>query len=94
VQFLWWSGALFVAAGALVIRRVEWWLGLSLMIVGFLEMSYATCPPFSLGGSPEEFKRLLTYKMSYSAAALGLLFLAWWYVYQLLPAKFSARQLA
>jgi hypothetical protein len=91
VQFLWWSGALFCVVGAFVISRVEWWLGLSLMILGFVEMNYATCPSFALGDANVEFLRLLTYKLTYSIAAVAMLLAAWWFVWQLLPARFPPR---
>jgi len=91
VQFFWWSGAVCCAIGAVVIRRVEWWLGLSLMILGFLEMGYATCPTFSYGLDSVEFLRLLTYKLIYSLAAVALLLVAWWYIWRLLPGRFPAR---
>lgn len=85
VQFLWWCGAIIVAIGHIVVRRVNWWLGISLLILGFVEMSYATSPPFPLGGSDGEFTRLLTYKLCYSAAAVAALLITWWYVWRLLP---------
>ena len=88
VQFLWWAGAVIAVVGALVIWRVEWWLGLSLMILGFIEMAYATCPPFSMGGANEEFVRLLTYKVGYSLAAVVMLLAAWWHVGRQLQTKF------
>jgi hypothetical protein len=91
VQFLWWSGALICVAGALVLRNVEWWLGLSLMILGFVEMTYATCPSFSLGTADVEFLRLLTHKLCYSLAAVAMLLFVWWYVARLLPARFPPK---
>jgi hypothetical protein len=54
-------------------------------------MNYATCPSFALGDANVEFLRLLTYKLTYSIAAVAMLLAAWWFVWQLLPARFPPR---
>jgi hypothetical protein len=53
------------------------WLGLTLEISAFSEFIYWTSPTF-FGGGGREFDRLLSYKLSFSVAALALLFLVVW----------------
>lgn len=91
VQFFWWCGAMVLATGAFVIGRVEWWLGLSLMILGLTLMTYSTCPP-AFGSYRDEFVLLMTYKTAYSVAAVVLLLLSWWHVARLLDQRYRTKE--
>jgi len=79
VQFYWWCGAVIALAG------------LSLLILGFTEMSYATCPAVPFGGSHDEFARLISYKLCCSLAAVAALMVAWWHVSRRVTLRFPAR---
>lgn len=73
LHFFWFSGLGFLILGLICYTRRFPWLGLALMIAGFSEMIYATCPSFR-GLSEKEFDRLLTNKAIYSFISLILLF--------------------
>jgi hypothetical protein len=67
-------GFIFAAAGVAFYRKVNRWLGITLLIAGFSEAVYWTSPTF-LGTSTREFDRLLVNKLVISLvflAALGL----------------------
>jgi hypothetical protein len=77
LHFFWWAGFLTVILGVLAYYRATQWLGISGLLLGYLEMIWATSPSFSSLGYPIEFERLLTYKVIYSAVTLGLVLIAW-----------------
>jgi hypothetical protein len=77
LHFFWWSGCLAVALGLLAYARFSRWLGLSAFVLGYLEMTYATCPALREFGSAAEFDRLLTYKVVYSTITLLLVLGLW-----------------
>jgi hypothetical protein len=54
------------------------WLGLTLVIIGFTEMIYWTCPELMslLPGGAHEYDRLLANKLGFSLASLALFALA------------------
>jgi hypothetical protein len=77
LHFFWWSGFASVVIGAFAYRRSVQWLGMSCVLLGFLEMIWATSPSLSSFGYPIEFERLLTYKIAYSVATFGVVLAAW-----------------
>ena len=77
LHFFWWAGLVSVSLGALSYSRSKQWLGMSLLLLGFLEMIWATCPSFQTFGYPLEFERLLTFKVIYSMVSLILVFVGW-----------------
>lgn len=71
LRFYWVLGLLLAAVGTTLYRQNRW-LGLALLIVGFAEMIFWTCPSF-LGTSTREFDRLLTLKLSLSVISVAAL---------------------
>ena len=77
LHFFWWVGLFSVSIGALLYSRSKQWLGMTLFVLGYLEMIWATCPSFQQFGYPLEFERLLNFKVIYSSISLVLLFVVW-----------------
>jgi hypothetical protein len=80
LHFFWWFGFVCVVLGAICCFQIHEWMGLSLLLIGFLEMLWATCPSFRRFGSEVEFDRLLTWKVVYSAITLLLEVVPWLYI--------------
>ena len=72
LRFYWGVGFLLLVVGYIVFRKVNGWLGLTVIIVGFTEQVYWTSPNF-ISGSGVEYARLLSNKLSFSLATLVLL---------------------
>ncbi len=77
LHYFWWCGCLCALLGFTVERRLNPWLGLSALVLGFLEMIWATSPAFRTFGAEVEFDRLLTLKTVYSSATLVMLLAGW-----------------
>lgn len=77
LRFFWSSGLLILAIGLLFYKKINNWLGISLIIVGFVEMIWWTSPSFNFGGAYPEFDRLLVNKLLLSIITLALLSLLW-----------------
>jgi hypothetical protein len=77
VHFFWLCGLTCVLVGLFSYRKLNPWLGLSFMVLGYSEMIWATCPSFRSFGSAKEFDRLLTAKTIYSSLALILVLSIW-----------------
>lgn len=70
-------GLLTILAGTLLHLYKSKWLGLGLLVTGFSEMIYWTCPSWR-GGTELEYDRLLLNKMAFSFLAIvALLGVAW-----------------
>jgi hypothetical protein len=78
LHFFWWVGFATMMIAAVAYLRWSRWLGISLFVLGFLEMFYTTCPSLASFGFPLEFERLLVLKLLYSAITLGLVLVGWW----------------
>ena len=65
-------GVFLIFVGLMVYGRVNRWLGVTLLIVGFSELIYWTCPSF-LSATTAEFDRLLINKLAMSLVSLVLL---------------------
>jgi hypothetical protein len=74
LRFYWMVGLLLLIVGYIVFRKVNGWLGLTIIIVGFTEQVYWTSPSF-ISGSGVEYDRLLSNKLLFSVATLVLLIL-------------------
>lgn len=72
LRFYWGVGLLFLVVGYLVFWKLNAWLGLTVIIVGFTEQVYWTSPNF-ISGSGIEYDRLLSNKLVFSIATLVLL---------------------
>ena len=77
LHFYWWIGLALVFLGVLAYRRPLHWLGMPGIVLGYLEMIWATSPSLSSFGYPVEFERLLVLKIAYSVAALAVVLFAW-----------------
>jgi hypothetical protein len=75
LRFYWSVGLLLAVVGAACHKRLNQWLGVTLLIVGFSEIIYWTSPTF-LGAATQEFDRLLVNKLVLSVVSLVLLGLA------------------
>jgi hypothetical protein len=77
LRFYWFLSLGLLVVGALLYRRVNQWLGLSLLIVAFSEFIYWTSPTF-FGPSAHEVDRLLANKLVLTAVSLVLLLAVIW----------------
>jgi len=68
----WGAGFVFLVLGALIYRKRNRWLGLTLLIVAFSELIYWTSPTL-FGPGTREYDRLLINKFTFSAISLVLL---------------------
>jgi len=80
VHFFWWSGFVCAAIGFVAYFRLNVWFGISLMILGYIEMNYATWPAFRSFGSAQEFDMLLTAKVIYSTLTVIAVLIFWRYI--------------
>jgi hypothetical protein len=72
MRVYWLVGFVFVMAGMLMYRRGARWFGISLLLAGFAEMIYWTCPQV-IGWGTREADRLLFNKLVFSAISLAIL---------------------
>jgi hypothetical protein len=77
LHFFWWCGLASVALGLVAYFKLNAWLGLSLLVLGFCEMIWATAPALRTFDADPEFDRLLTGKVIYSAVSLLLVLFTW-----------------
>jgi hypothetical protein len=70
-----WAAGLFALVLAVLVARRDRWIAMSLLIVAFSEMVYATCPSFR--GPQPEFDHLLVQKVIFSLLSLLCLLWAW-----------------
>jgi len=78
LRLYWIAGCVFLVLGLLSYRKVNRWLGLTLLIAAFSEFIYWTSPTFF--GDTREFDRLLGYKLALSAVSLVLLITVIWFL--------------
>ncbi len=72
IRFYWIVGFVLLVAGYFLYKKVNSWLGLTIIILGFAEQIYWTSPTW-FGGSGIEYDRLLTNKIIFSFVTLALL---------------------
>jgi hypothetical protein len=78
IKFFWACGLISVIAGALIYGRVNRWLGMSAVLIGFTEMIVWTSPLWrGYGLTVSLFERLLNYKLLLSLTSWLLLITFW-----------------
>lgn len=75
--FFWIAGVVSVAVGIVVLRRVNEWLGMSGVLIGYAEMAYWTSPLVDRQYSGAEFETLLDIKLLLSAITMISLIVLW-----------------
>lgn len=80
LHFFWLCGLFCVLLGFAAYFKLSAWFGTSLLLLGYLEMIWATSPSFRSFGAAQEFDRLLTAKVIYSVLTLLLVLIAWFLV--------------
>ncbi len=75
--FFWIGGAISVALGIVVLRRINEWLGVSGILVGYSEMAYWTSPLVDPQYNGAEFETLLDIKLLLSAVTMISLIVLW-----------------
>jgi len=75
--FFWIAGAFGVAIGIVVLRKVNEWLGMSGILVGYAEMAYWTSPLVDRQYRGAEFEGLLDIKLLLSAITMISLIVLW-----------------
>lgn len=80
LHFFWWCGIVVGAIGFVSFFRLSRWFGISLLILGFIEMTYGTFPSFRSYGAAVEFDKLLTAKAIYSSITVIAVLIYWRYV--------------
>jgi hypothetical protein len=77
VIVFWIVGLILVLLGSLIYYRKGKWLGLSLIIVGFVEMIWWSSPSISTSGSHIEFLKFLNIKLFLSLISISILIVLW-----------------
>src|SRR5215510_13656452 len=77
LRFFWTVGLVFLILGMVIYRKLNRWLGLTLIIAGLSEFIYWTSPTFF--GGTHEFDRLLWNKLLLTIVSLILLLLVIWF---------------
>lgn len=77
LHYFWWIGLSLALLGAVSYLRLNQWLGIAVILLGYAEMIWATSPSYRAFGNPPEFERLLTFKAVYSMSSLVLIFVGW-----------------
>lgn len=75
--FFWAAGVVSIAVGAVVMRRINGWLGVSGILVGYSEMIFWTSPFLHRRYTGSEFETLLDIKLLLSAITLASLVVLW-----------------
>lgn len=75
--FFWAGGAISVSIGVVVFRKINVWLGMSGVLVGYTEMIFWTSPLLSLRYTGGEFETLLNIKLILSAVTMISLIVLW-----------------
>lgn len=77
LRVFWGFGLILLAIGVAVYAKGMDWIGMALIISGFLEMIWCTSPSIGFFGSPVEFDRLLNHKLFFTAISIVLLIALW-----------------
>jgi hypothetical protein len=77
LHFYWWCGIAIAAIGFVAFFKLNRWFSVSLMILGYIEMIYGTCPSFRSFGAAQEFDTLLTAKTIYSLLTVAVVLVYW-----------------
>jgi hypothetical protein len=90
VHFFWLCGLTCVLIGFFAYGKLSRWLGLSVLVLGYSEMIWATCPSFRAFGSALEFDCLLATKTICSIVTLILVLIVWRWIIRL-PAQTESK---
>lgn len=71
------AGLTLIAVGSLLYVRGYGWLGMSLILPGFLELIWWSAPSFTLGGAAREYDLLLVNKIIVTIISFILLYTLW-----------------
>ena len=71
------AGVVLIGIGSLLYTRGFEWTGMSLILPGFLELSWWSAPSFTLGGAVREYDVLLMNKIILTIVAFVLLYSMW-----------------
>ena len=75
--FFWAAGVVSIAVGAVVMRRINGWLGITGIVVGYAEMIFWTSPLLHRRYTGSEFEALLDIKLLLSAITMASLVVLW-----------------
>lgn len=80
LRFYWGVGFVLTLVGMLLYIWVGKWIGLTSIIIGFIEMIWWSSPSFySMYGGEPEYKRLLINKLVLSVITLGTMISLWFF---------------
>ena len=85
------AGLILIALGSLAYARDYHWVGMSLILPGFLELLWWSAPSFTLGGAVREYDVLLINKIIMTIISIVLLY-ALWFIGQRKLARQAATQ--
>ncbi|MBT8082550.1 MAG: hypothetical protein KJP08_01005 [Gammaproteobacteria bacterium] len=71
------AGLVLLGSGARLYTSGHEWVGMSLIVPGFLELTWWSSPSFTLGGAVQEFDVLLINKIVLTIVSIALLYLFW-----------------
>ena len=71
------AGVVLIGIGSILYTRGFEWTGMSLILPGFLELSWWSAPSFTLGGAVREYDVLLMNKIILTIVAFVLLYSMW-----------------
>ena len=73
------AGVVLIGIGSILYTRGFEWTGMSLILPGFLELSWWSAPSFTLGGAVREYDVLLMNKIILTIVAFVLLYSLWFF---------------
>ena len=71
------AGYVLIGLGSLLYARGYDWVGMSLILPGFLELVWWSAPSFSVGGALQEYDLLLVNKIILTVIAFVLIYTLW-----------------
>jgi len=73
------AGLILIAVGSLAYARDYQWVGMSLILPGFLELLWWSAPSFTLGGAVREYDILLINKIILTLISFVLMYTLWFF---------------
>jgi hypothetical protein len=73
------AGLVLIVLGVFIYSRGSGWVGMSLLVPGFLELMWWSAPSFTLGGAIREYDTLLVNKIILTIVALALAYALWFF---------------
>ena len=71
------AGLILIGAGSMLYSRGLDWVGMSLILPGFLELMWWSAPSFTLGGAVREYDILLVNKIILTTISIVLMYTLW-----------------